>query len=236
MFLRLVERASQHRAPGPLECGRHLVGRHLADQQEQCRIAGLQRLADAGHECVVDPDIRQSAADRARRGTDRGAGQRHHEQKTDQRAPEHAGHGTCLDRMKQLVQPDMPFGAFRDHHGVAELDEIFALHRQQLLANLVGLCFRREFDDKQIGHQYVFLSCLTRRRQSDMHVGWRGGQLRAVYHRPAVNQSLMARMVVSNATTAILPPGPRLVSRTSARRVPRARAWLPPAHTQSALR
>jgi hypothetical protein len=112
----------------------------------------LQRVADLLHEFVIDSDIRQFAADRTRRGADRRADQRHHEQQADQRAPEQAGHRAGFDRLKQLVQLDMPFRTLRDHHGIAKLDEIFALHAQQLLTNRIGLCFRGKFNDKQIGH------------------------------------------------------------------------------------
>ena len=59
----LVEGAADYRAAVALQGGQDLVGRHLADQQEQRGIAGLQALRGIPHEPVVDADIGQRAAE-----------------------------------------------------------------------------------------------------------------------------------------------------------------------------
>ena len=43
-------------------------------------------------------------------------------------------------------------GLLVDINGIAELDQIFALHRQDLLADLLGLLLGREGDEDQIAH------------------------------------------------------------------------------------
>src|SRR5262249_37437893 len=84
----------------------HLVRRHLADQQKQGGIAGLQCSRRLSHEVVVDAEIGQPTSERAGSSSDRGASQWHHEKQTDQRAPKHPRHGAMGDRLEQLVQLD----------------------------------------------------------------------------------------------------------------------------------
>ena len=90
--------------PTPCNAARHLVGRHLADQQEQCGVARLQGLRRLFHEIVVDPDIGEGAAERPAGGAERSADQRHKEDHADQCAPECAGYSPGRRRMEQLVE------------------------------------------------------------------------------------------------------------------------------------
>jgi len=57
LLIGLVERAAHHRAAGATQCSENLVRRHLADQQEQRCITGLQRSRGSSHEVVADAEI-----------------------------------------------------------------------------------------------------------------------------------------------------------------------------------
>jgi hypothetical protein len=87
----------------------------------------------------------------AGRSADCGAGQRHHEDRTDQRAPQHPGHGAVRDRLKELVQLDPSAVVLDCNDSIPQLDQIFLLHGGRHLAHSLRLCFAWEFDDQKIG-------------------------------------------------------------------------------------
>src|SRR5262249_49489339 len=66
LFLALVKRPAQPPPAGAAQCREHLVGRHLADQQEQGGVTGLQRSRRLLHELVIDAEIGEPTPKRAR--------------------------------------------------------------------------------------------------------------------------------------------------------------------------
>jgi len=93
ILFRMIEGGPQNLAADALQILQHLVRGELADQQKQCRIAGLQALRNFLHEGVVDADVGQPAAERTGGRADRSADERHQEIKpisVPQKVPETA--------------------------------------------------------------------------------------------------------------------------------------------------
>ena len=86
------------------------------------------------------------------RRAERRAGERHHEDQPDQRAPEHAGDAADRGGVEELVELDVAFRIFDGDDGVAHLDQIFLLHLKQFLSHFLGLLLRGKGNDEQIVH------------------------------------------------------------------------------------
>jgi len=75
----------------------------LRTKTKSRRRPGLDRGRCVLHEFVVDADIGQSATDSAGGGAQRGTGERHQEDQTDQRTPEGAAHSACRGGVDHLI-------------------------------------------------------------------------------------------------------------------------------------
>jgi hypothetical protein len=150
--------AAHYRTPGASQCGKDLVGRHLADQQEQRGIAGLQRPRRLPHKVVVDAEIGQLSAERAGSSTkcapasgimnNRPISEPHN---TPETAPRAIGWNSWFS----LTRPLVSFTAMTASPSSIRYS---FLHREQHLTHAFGLFFAREFDDKQIRHSRILHS------------------------------------------------------------------------------
>src|ERR1700731_366248 len=165
LLLALVEGGANHRAAFALQGREDLVGRHLADQQEEHGIPRLQALCGIPHEPIVDADIGKRAAERPRRRSDRGASQRHQEDHTDQSAPECPRNGAGCSWVEELIEFDMAIGLLPRDHRITQLDQVLLLHIEQLLANLLVFFFGRKCDFHEIGHLCLLHAVRIERRR-----------------------------------------------------------------------
>jgi hypothetical protein len=151
----VIERGLDHGPADALEVFEHLVGRHLADEEEEARRAWLQRLVRLPlHVLVVDADVSERSAQRARARPDGGAGERHKEEPADQHAPERSADRSRRGRVHELAQLHATLLVARHDHRVADVDQILALHRKHFVAHLFGLLLAVECNENQIAHVY----------------------------------------------------------------------------------
>src|ERR1700733_14405516 len=89
VLLGVIKRGPDHRASHAFEVLEHLVGRHLAAEQEEARRTWLERLIRLPlHVLIADADVDERAAERATSRADRCACDRQQEKPADQHAPE----------------------------------------------------------------------------------------------------------------------------------------------------
>ena len=81
------------------------------------------------HVLIVDADVDERATERAPGRADRCACDRHQEEPADQHAPEGSGDRSARRRVHELVQMYPPVLIARRDHRVADVDQIFLLHR-----------------------------------------------------------------------------------------------------------
>jgi hypothetical protein len=81
----------------------------------------------------------------------------HQEQDPDQRTPERTANRSGCCRVEQLIELNMPVWLLHRDYGVAQLDQIFLLYVEELLADFFGLRFGGERNSDQIGHHNLYL-------------------------------------------------------------------------------
>src|SRR5215510_15253896 len=65
----------------------HLVGCHLADQQEKCSLSGVQACRYVFHKAVVEADVSQRTSDSPGRSADRCTDDWHQKDQPDEHTP-----------------------------------------------------------------------------------------------------------------------------------------------------
>jgi hypothetical protein len=122
----------------------------LPDQREQPSRPGLQgSAARILHELVVDAEIGELAAKRARRGADCGAHERHQENHADEGSQKSARQRACRGEVHHLVQLDLAVGVLDDDNRILKLDQIVLLQFKDLLTDLLGFLFRGKGDENE---------------------------------------------------------------------------------------
>src|SRR5271165_6540900 len=125
----------------------------LEDQKEAGR-ARLQRVVRLLlHLLVVDADVDERAAQRARGRADGGAGQWHEKDPADQHAPERARGRAGRRRMHELVELDAAVFVAGRNHRVAHLDQILALHPENFVAHFLSLFLAVERYENKVAHR-----------------------------------------------------------------------------------
>src|SRR4029077_509414 len=96
--------------------------------------------------------IGQDATECSTGCAERGTGQWHQEDHTNQRAPQRAVGATARRWMEQLIELDVTVWLLHRDDGIAQLDKVLLLHVQQLLTHFFSFFFGRKCDNHEIAH------------------------------------------------------------------------------------
>jgi hypothetical protein len=133
-----AERALQDGAAVGLHPVDDLVARVRAAEEDQCRGAGLERLAEILHEVVAHAEVGHLAPDGSRCGADGHAEERGQEDQADQAAPHGAARGAGAGGADRLVELDLAVGLAFDDHRVLEREQMLLRGLDELLPHLLG--------------------------------------------------------------------------------------------------